>query len=189
MRRHTQQALSVCALVLIALAGLGLASCAGTRHRAETPKKKPEKEAVCPKAEVLADARSIVQFKEGPGRDLTDIEYQAQVSSLQSRCRSRHGESTVDIDLSLTAWLGPAALGQILSVPYFVAVTQGEDILAKESFAAEVSFEKSARQARVEEAVKRLTLPRVEEGGAPLEVLVGIQLTPDQVAYNRAHGS
>jgi hypothetical protein len=144
---------------------------------------------VCPKAEVLADARSVVQFQPGTGRDLTDIQYQAQVNQLQSRCKERgEGEASIDITVSFTAWLGPAAPGRTLTLPYFIAVTRGDEILSKENFTTDVSFEKEARQATVAAEVRKLSMP-LEPGEPPTEVLVGIQLTPEQAAYNRAHGS
>jgi hypothetical protein len=162
---------------------------ASTEEEKEQKEQKEQKaELVCPKAEVLADARSLVQFQPGAGRDITDIEYQAQVSELRSRCKSRRDEASLHITVSFTAWLGPAAQGRTLSVPYFVAVTRGEDVLSKESFTADVSFEPEQRQATVEAEVKKLAVP-VETGEQPTEVVVGIQLTPEQVAYNRAHGS
>ncbi len=188
MRRITQQALKTPAFLLALLACWGLAGCASARHKAEA-QKEPEAKVACPKAEVLADARSVVQFQPGTGRDLTDIQYQAQVNQLKSRCKDRgEGEASVDVTVSFTAWLGPAAPAHTLSLPYFIAVTRGEAILSKENFTADVSFEQEARQASVEAEVKRLTVP-LEAGEEPVEVLVGIQLTPEQAAYNRAHGS
>jgi hypothetical protein len=188
MRRNAQQALKTFALLLALLACLDLAGCASTRHRAREAKK-PEVKVACPKAEVLADARSVVQFKEGTGRDLTDIQYQAQVNQLQSRCKNRgESEASIDITASFTAWLGPAAPGHTLSLPYFVAVTRGDDILSKENFTVDIGFEKEARQTTVAAEVKRLPIS-LERGEQPVEVVVGIQLTPEQVAYNRAHGS
>lgn len=163
---------------------LGLASCASKRHKPP----EPEKKVICPQAEVLADAHSVVQFQPGTGRDLTDIEYQAEVGRLKSHCRHHRDDESMDISVEFTAWLGPAARGAKLSVPYFVAVTQGEDVLSKENFTVDLGFEKEARRTTGTGDVKRLAIPQTS-GELPVEVLVGIQLTPEQVAYNRAHGS
>lgn len=158
------------------------------RHKPKA-EKKPEVKLVCPKAEVLSDARTIVQFQPGAGRDLTDIQYQAQVNSLKSRCKRRgNDEASVDVTVSFTAWLGPAAPQRTLFVPYFVAVTRGADILSKENFTASLGFAEEARQASTEAEAKRLMVP-LEAGEEPIEILVGIQLTREQAEYNRAHGS
>jgi hypothetical protein len=58
----------------------------------------------------------------------------------------------------------------------------------KESFTTDLRFERNARQADAAEEVKKLNLPATS-APEPLEVLVGIQLTPEEVAYNRAHAS
>lgn len=188
MRRLPRQALTLSAILFTVIAVQGLSGCAAFRKRPPEPIK-PEVKVTCPKAKVLSDARALVKFQPGPGRDLTDIEYQAQVSGLEQRCKTKKKGDAARVALSLrfSASLGPAARSDRLTVPYFVAVTQGERILSKESFTTDLRFEKNARHADAAEEIKRLDLPATAEP-EPLEILVGIQLTPEEVAYNRAHG-
>ncbi|MDF3074363.1 MAG: hypothetical protein K0S54_2030, partial [Alphaproteobacteria bacterium] len=48
--------------------------------------------ASCPKAYIVGDASSLVRFKQGPGRDPTDVLFRADVMRAENKCEfSRNG--------------------------------------------------------------------------------------------------
>jgi hypothetical protein len=59
-------------------------------------------------------------------------------------------------------------------------------ILAKEHFAVEVDFREGVVIGK-REIVNRIIIPRADEGisGANFEILVGFDLTPEQLEFNR----
>ena len=87
--------------------------------------------------------------------------------------------------------LGPqarAASGQkpFFSHPFFVAITSDNgDILAKEIFAASLTYPAGADSQTYTERLRQVIPIDNRDRGANYKVLVGFQLTPDQLAYNR----
>ena len=78
----------------------------------------------CPNVRVDSATGAMTKFKDGPGRDVTDIEYQAEIVGYKGQC-VHHEESLdviFDVDFALTG--GPAAKGGIAPLYYFVAIPQ-----------------------------------------------------------------
>ena len=63
--------------LLLVLVGLSVASCGVLGEKKVYP---------CPKLYVLADAGSLVRFKPGPGRDITDILFEGNVADFTGTC-------------------------------------------------------------------------------------------------------
>ena len=100
--------------LLLVLVGLSVASCGVLGEKKVYP---------CPKLYVLADAGSLVRFKPGPGRDITDILFEGRVADFTGTCEY-DGKKGVDIDLQVLLELrrGPASNDRAISFEYFVAI-------------------------------------------------------------------
>ncbi len=61
-------------------------------------------------------------------------------------------------------------------------------VLAKETFNVNVTFPAGSDVVRLTETVPGIVIPRANEtvSGTNFEVIVGFDLTPEQVAYNRS---
>lgn len=142
----------------------------------------------CPRAAIVGDVSQLTKFRQGQGRDLTDIEYAAEIRDFGGSCEYRDKNRVVSVvtTINVVAELGPAAKVRRVSVPYFVAIIDGDNnILAKSTFDAAIDFPDGQRKAGVsEETEQRIPLPPSVRG-ADYEVLIGLQLTPDQVDFNR----
>ncbi len=144
----------------------------------------------CPAASLVADAADLTRF-DGRGQDLTDMVADGKIVALAGRCRQsgdgRTLRTTVTVSLDLSR--GPAARGRVEPVSYFVAVTRGEQILDKQTFDLRVAFPPNTDIVHVSGDPVQLDLPTPPgTSGATYRILVGFQLTPEQMALNRRRG-
>jgi hypothetical protein len=142
----------------------------------------------CPRVSILGDAGRAVQFRPGPGRDPTDVLLEIEIAGISSACEfGRRNESvSVTTNIAVAATRGPAAQGDTVgNVNYFIAVTDREqNILAKQVFDARIAIPPGQRRAGVaDETVQRIPLTTRRPGD--IEILVGLQLTEEQLRQNR----
>lgn len=160
-------------------AALGLAACAGPDYDPNLPQG-------CPQVSVLRDASEVTLF-DGAGRDLTDIVARAAIGDYQGECDYIDDPARVEVTLLLpiVAERGPAADGPV-TVDYFVSVIDPDArVLGKQVFSTTIEFESGvARGGSVEELAQRIPLPSLASGESH-GIIIGFQLTPEQLRYNR----
>ncbi len=175
------------AFILRAVAALpvvaGLASCTSLDPSERFPP-------ACPKTAILADAADLTQFR-SVGHDLTDMVVDGRITGLSGKCAlddREHLRTTISVSLDLMR--GPALPGSAIDVQYFVAVSDGDTVLAKQPYTLNASFARNTDRVRLRGDEVELVLPVTKEkSGAAYSVLVGFQLTPDQLAFNRQRGA
>jgi hypothetical protein len=173
--------LSVRLPILAAVAALALGACTAQEDKTA---------AICPRAGIVPDANVVVLFREGAGRDLTDVVTQAQIVEVAVTCEyaaaRRPPGVTLDLQIAIAAERGPADRARRAALPYFVAVLDGDqNIVAKEYFEARFDFpDNRTRVGRVDELEPRIAL-RSNFDGPAYRIMVGFQLSPDQLAWNR----
>jgi hypothetical protein len=157
----------------LALAGCGLFGGSSPPH-------------ACPDAVMLADAKRITLYRAGPGRDLTDVEFEGEIARIASTCKYGKHELTITLTADLVATRGPAASDSKAVLPFFVAVTDGaRNIVAKKVFDSDIPIPPGQRRAGVREEIEQV-IPLPEGEPAPYyEVVVGFQLTAEQLERNR----
>jgi len=141
----------------------------------------------CPNAGILADAQQKTEYRPGPGRDITDVAYRWELLDAVADCS--YSDTMIDVDyaLSMSVTAGPAATRRLVTAPIFVAVTRnGESILQKTTFEAEVEFEPGKRVAVYTRTFKGLEFEVGEDDGALYDIVLGFQLRPEQVQANRS---
>jgi hypothetical protein len=114
------------------------------------------------------------------------VEFRAELVGYKGQCvfKDDRVELTMDIDFAFET--GPAAAGAA-KVPYFVAIPQfyprpeGKRVL---EFSA--SGGKGAQRIRETNITTVIPLKK-DEPAASYDVYIGLQLTPAQLEYNRAH--
>jgi hypothetical protein len=141
----------------------------------------------CPAAAILGDAADLTRYR-GAGQDLTDMVLSGRITGLSGSCkRTSQGAvvlTTVKVTLELTR--GPAAPGRTVNAAYFVALTRGETILAKQVFPLSAEFAPNAERVRLTGDEVEVPVPnRGSEGAAAYRILVGFELTPQELATNR----
>ena len=168
-------------LALLLLATLGLAGCGG----ANLPKFPP----ACPVTGILRDGADSTQFR-GTGTDVTDMVLDGRITGLSGKCNLddvTHLHTVISVSMELTR--GPAAQGRQGSVTYFISVSRGDTILDKKDYTVNVEFPRNSERLRLTGDQIDLTLPvNDKRSGAAYSVLVGFQLSPEQLAFNRRRG-
>jgi hypothetical protein len=143
----------------------------------------------CPTAAALADAADLRRYRTPDSQDLTDLIVNARITGLSGACSyaDRRRAVRVTLTLAMEATRGPAATGRTVSLPYFVAVTDAEDrILDKAVYAVPAEFPAGRSRVRLTGEQVTLTLPIApDRPAASYTVVVGFQLTPEELALNR----
>lgn len=142
----------------------------------------------CPVAGVLYDANRVVEVK-GPERH-ENVGFTGAVEGVRGYCRYvGTNPITMEIEIDFAFGKGPKADGSSKAYPVFVTVTRRDrTVLAKEKFNVNVNFPAGSDIVRLTETVPGIVIPRANEtvSGTNFEVIVGFDLTPEQIAYNRS---
>ena len=144
----------------------------------------------CPRIGILSDAATLVKFRPGPGRDLTDVEHEAEILNVDRTCELRDKGTAVEVAVTIqfAASRGPAAPeATTIPLPYFVAVVERatQRIIAREAIPGQIELPPGRRRAGVgEEITERIPLS-TGRSPADYEILVGLELTEEQLQYNR----
>lgn len=165
------------AVLIAGLAGLALLTgCAG---EADT---RP-----CPQAVVLTDASRQVKFS-GPGRDLTDVLFEASIQAGRLVCDYDDNELDWDLQVEVIAQRGPANSDRLANITYFVAVAQSDQsVLDRQSFDIVIPFPGNRTRVSGMEEVGQIINLRGNETGRDYRIYVGLELTREEIDYNRAN--
>lgn len=139
----------------------------------------------CPGAGVVSGIDTVARF-DGRGTGYVNLADRATVGGVKSDCNIDNGGVSVTVSLSTVAELGPTAAGRSIDFPYFVAVTDGHDkVVAKRVFQNTVTFKPNENRAGTQDTVtERIPLADPKQADR-YHVIVGFQLTPEELAYNR----
>lgn len=139
----------------------------------------------CPRAFPVADARTLTRFT-GPGRDLTDVVFEARIEDVTLICD--YDDDVIEADLRVRVLVvdGPADRERLVALTYFVAIaTRDHQIVAREEFDLSIPFEGNRTRVLATEDIS----PRIPlapgQSGEDYVVYVGLVLTPDEFQYNR----
>jgi hypothetical protein len=152
-------------------------------------------QAACPRIAILAEGADLTRFRPGAGRgDLTAMVADARIAGFDATC-DYAGRARTALNVRVTprfqAERGPAAEGRALDLPWFVALTDAADsaVLDRQSFATRIAFGPNVARTNVTGQTARLTMPLGEgRSAATYTVRLSLQLTPEELALNRARG-
>lgn len=138
----------------------------------------------CPLVIRVVDASEVTLYREGPGRDLTDVLYHVAIGPFGSICEyDSDGWIDNELDMSIIVERGPASRDSETSFPYFVVVADAEDrILGKEEFIARIPFENNAVRIGVREKLSQRIFLKSGETGVDYKIYIGLSLTREQLA-------
>jgi hypothetical protein len=158
-----------------------LAACSG----------EPPPVALCPAGGILPEANTLVQFREGGGRDVTDMVVQGQIVDIRIGCvyatRRNRASVTLDLQIAFAAERGPADRTRRAALPYFIAIVDAErNVVVRENFIAGFEWtDNRPRVGRVDRWEPFIPLNSNAEGPG-YQVVIGFQLTAEQLAWNRS---
>ena len=141
----------------------------------------------CPQVAVLQQAQSLTTFL--PNR--SDVAAQvttAQITGVAGACTLRPEKHLLDVKFQagFAATNGPANNGAPLNLPYFVAIAQGNKILSKHDYTIALKFNGNASTAQATSKPVTVELSN-HPASSHIQILVGFELTPDQLAYVASH--
>lgn len=143
----------------------------------------------CPAVGVLQGADHITLLR-GAGTDLTDVMAKAEFGRVVSKCEYNTSDSTITVDIAYEgiAELGPAATSRSLVLDTFVAVTRRFDAFDnKKIYQVPVTFEPGQNRVRFVQNIDGTVIPYGGQAdGRIYQILIGFQLTQQQLDYNRA---
>ncbi len=168
-------------LAAVLLASLALSACSGDGDSLKGPK------LFCPQVAVLTPTARLTAFLPS-SNDVTAEITSAQITGVAGACSLEKEKQAVKVTFKagFTATNGPANKSNTLNLPYFVAIVEGETIIAKTPYSIPISFDGNASSASAESNNLTVELPNIPRNQG-VQVLVGFQLTPEQQAYATDH--
>lgn len=167
-------------LAVLAPLGLALAGCSwfGESYR----------DVKCPSTDIISTLGSVSRVR-GEGGNFADLRYHAQLTGLKGICDVDDSGVTVKLTVSTLGEIGPAATERSADFPYFVTVTGPNDqVIAKQVMANVLVFPPNQpRAGATDQLTQNIPLRNPRDAGK-YHVLLGFQLTPEELAYNRLHG-
>jgi hypothetical protein len=147
---------------------------------------------VCPRLSLLRDAGDLTRFAgpEGGGggaHDARDLVLTARISAVPAHCANAPN-SKVKATLNVAADIrrGPAAKSGSFTLPYFIALTEGDRVLTERDFVLTATFPPNVDQTRATGEEIDILLPVSKtKTAAAYHIYVGFRLTPSELAYNR----
>ena len=148
----------------------------------------PEIPPPCPRAVVGENAGRLTRFS-GAGKDPANIVFEAEIADLAGSCVYDDDSIDVDLQIQIVAGRGPAATDDNASFNYFVAVARTDKtILSRDAFDTVIELPgNQTRNQTVEELEQTIPLAK-GESGANLVIVVGFEMTPEELEFNRQQG-
>lgn len=169
--------------LIVGILSAGLVSACTSSEQIELQQALP-----CPSVGVLSGTENLTLFS-GRGNDVTDIVLKAEIERVVNRCEYDIDDGIIYVDLAFrgSAEIGPAATSREITVPVFIALTEIDArVLRKDEFQLTLAFEGNQRATSFIHTIEETKVPYVARiDGSAYEILVGFQLTPEQLAFNR----
>lgn len=142
---------------------------------------------VCPPAGSIYQASRIVET-DGGGIAYQNIEYTGEIVDVRLFCRYAGADPVeAEIEIDFAFGKGPLATSNSHDYTYWVAITRRSGkVLGKQYFSVRADFN-DGPVAAAEELLQNIIIPRADDSvsAANFEVLVGFDLTEEQLAFNK----
>ncbi len=147
----------------------------------------------CPQVEIVDDLSSLSDFTNPKKTTKENLISRVDLKSAQSTCKLGSKSAIVDLKIIFNGTLGSKGRKKnsdrpFFSYPFFVAVTTPSGkIMAKEIFAASLTYEPNKNKHTYFENLRQIIPIKSKATANHYKILIGFQLTPDQLEYNREH--
>lgn len=150
----------------------------------------------CPDVVISEELSQIHQFSKMPEKGILPnpdlLKSKTQISLANDVCFYENKTVTLDIELDFNGKIGPkgrlvATDDPLYSYPFFVAILDRfNKIIAKQIFAASMHYTASADEAHYHESIRQIIPVDKPSSGDNYSVVIGFQLSEEQLEYNRA---
>ena len=166
-------------LFVLGAAALALSACGGNDVA----------QGLCPATGVLSDATKIIQFAPGAAEEIGNVIVAGEILNTSSGCVYRESGVTAGVGITIrmqTGQAGAKARQVTYKLTYFVALTDANDRVLEKTFYQATLRLRNDTVSETLETVDDIRIGLSEgQSGADFRVIVGFQLTPQQLAYNR----
>jgi len=169
---------------LILLTGCGMSERLSSSLFGTPTEKDVERMPDCPQTGVLADATYIPIFT---GNGIADVAALGKLGDITGGCDfDKAGIAALDIKVTFLARKTKPELDiKKQAFPYFIAIlSPDQQILQRQNFSTKVDFDNTGYGVTIEEHELKIPVPS-REAASGYKVVVGYELSPDQLAYNR----
>jgi len=140
----------------------------------------------CPSVVVVSDASSVTTFISKKGQDLTDIDFEVEIDRVGHSCFYDSSLVTVNTLIRIKGTRGPRSAVTESEVIFFVAIVdKDQNVVGRERFETMLSFNSQRQRAAIVEEIEQIIPIRPNLRGFDYQVLIGFELTPPQLEYNR----
>lgn len=147
-------------------------------------------EPACPRGVIPQDAATITRFRDGPGRDLTDVLVTGNIQNiLVDQCKyEKNAVDVTNFQIAITADRGPADRTKAADFEYWIAVVDPDKkILTRQTFKLHFDFPDNLTHVGTVVADLEPRIPLADIMKAPnYQIIVGFQLTPQELEWNRS---
>jgi hypothetical protein len=142
----------------------------------------------CPYVKVLYDAARYIELKDNK-EAAASVGYTGEIQNLSSACQYKSNEPIkVQMEVLFGLGRGPQATASTKIYHYWVAVTDRNNaVIDKKEFTLPVTFPAGQDRVLMTDKLMGIVIPRIRPtvSGSNFEVLVGFDVTPEMVAFNR----
>ena len=150
----------------------------------------------CPTVKLLRDADKVTAYRPGPGRDITDILYEAKLAGFSGECEyvgdgGTFHEVVVSVRAKFDLVRGPADATRMAELKYFVAIPEFFPAPeGKRQFVRRVRFPTGRNNITINDDFVEIRIPLTKDRKGPgSRVYIGFHLTQDQLNLNRRQGN
>ncbi len=150
----------------------------------------------CPDISMMPDTDSLTRFREGGGKDITDVDFEGKITSIRGSCKhdinedTGEGTLTVEVGIGVDMSRGPANKDHRARFDYFVAVADSaKNIINKKIFAVDAEFPGNFTRISwtdYPDSPVILDIPlKAGQSGQDFNIFIGFQLSREALKYNR----
>ena len=143
----------------------------------------------CPDIAVIGELSQIFRFRPDNTTNHDNLESSIQMLLLEENCVQIGDETKIELTFGFRGEIGPKAKVKpedrtSFSYPYFIAVTKNEaEIVSKKIHAITMAYDPDQDTIITQDTIDETLKSDINTGN--LKVLIGFQLTPEQLSYNR----
>lgn len=171
-----------------ALAVFALSACGDGGFAGLNPFKADTIDVACPPFGSLKEADSLTRFRPGEGRDLTDVQFEAEIGRVVGKCQVTQSTqlAAVTAGVEIIAERGPALAEPEPPIEYFIAIRDPEDrVVSRQNFALAFDFSDGARTARALDYLTFKIPNATPEALRGYRIFFGLQMTEAEWAFSQ----
>lgn len=146
----------------------------------------PTEDLTCPSAATAPDLDAVAIFAPGAGTDSANIQAAGKIFDVSRACEKEKGGILINAIITINAVRVAPQVSRAEYVYFVAVVDSSRAILNEQRFTLDAQFTNQDFRQYAEKISVHLPLQHISTGDA-YAIIVGFQLTPEQLDFNRAH--